>query len=53
LTVLNQADHAFLLCGGQILDEGNVRKIRQYFEGKCHACHHQNDPEDEMKENLQ
>jgi Fe-S cluster assembly ATP-binding protein len=52
LTVLNQADHAFLLCGGQILDEGSVRKIRQYFEGKCHACHHQNVPEDEMKEVL-
>ena len=53
LTVLNQADHAFLLCGGQILDEGNVEKIRRYFEGKCYACHHQNDPDDEMKEALQ
>ena len=31
-------------------DEGNVEKIRRYFEGRCYACHHQNVPDDEIKE---
>lgn len=44
LTVLNQADHAFLLCGGQIVDKGNIAKIRAYFENKCLPCNHENLP---------
>lgn len=44
LTVLNQADHAFLLCGGQIVDKGSIAKIRAYFENKCLPCNHENLP---------
>lgn len=40
MTVLNQAEHAFLLCNGQMVDKGSVRKIRSYFENKCVPCPH-------------
>ncbi|MDX9857552.1 MAG: ABC transporter ATP-binding protein [candidate division Zixibacteria bacterium] len=45
LAVLNQADHAFLMCHGQVVDKGTVGKIRHYFEDKCIPCDHQNVPE--------
>ena len=45
LTVLNQADHAFLLCGGKLVDQGSVEKIRAYFENKCLPCNHENFPD--------
>ncbi len=45
LAVLDQAEHAFLLCRGQVVDKGSVAKIRQYFEGKCVPCDHKNFPE--------
>ena len=45
LAVLDQAEHAFLLCKGQMVDKGNVEKIRKYFEGKCLPCDHKNFPE--------
>ncbi|MBW7938459.1 MAG: ATP-binding cassette domain-containing protein, partial [Candidatus Omnitrophica bacterium] len=38
LTVLQQADHAFLLCCGQLADQGSVYKIAQYFEKNCLPC---------------
>ncbi len=38
LAVLRQAEHAFLLCHGQIADKGSVRKISRYFEAKCVSC---------------
>lgn len=44
LAVLEQAEHAFLLCHGQMVDKGEVSKIRQYFEGKCLPCNHKNFP---------
>jgi len=44
LEVLKQAEHAYLLCSGTILDEGKVSKIRKYFEGKCMPCAHKNIP---------
>ena len=44
LAVLDQAEHAFLLCHGQLMDKGEVSKIRQYFEGKCLPCDHKNYP---------
>jgi Fe-S cluster assembly ATP-binding protein len=46
LAVLNQAEHAFLVCGGQIVDQGSTEKIRRYFEGKCKPCHHENIPDE-------
>ncbi len=45
LAVLNQAEHAFLLCNGQIVDKGSTDKIKKYFEGKCLPCNHKNEPQ--------
>ncbi|NIP44411.1 MAG: ABC transporter ATP-binding protein [candidate division Zixibacteria bacterium] len=44
LAVLNQAEHAFLMCNGTIVDKGAVSKIRSYFEDKCIPCPHKNIP---------
>lgn len=44
MTVLKQAEHAFLFCGGRIVDEGNIEKISYYFKGKCLPCNHENIP---------
>jgi len=38
LAVLKQAEHAYLMCHGQIVDEGGVPKISRYFENKCLSC---------------
>jgi Fe-S cluster assembly ATP-binding protein len=43
--VLREADHAFLMCHGQIVDKGTVDKMKDYFEGKCIPCTHKNEPE--------
>ncbi|MFP4562427.1 MAG: ATP-binding cassette domain-containing protein [Spirochaetia bacterium] len=52
LKVLEQADHAFLLCHGQLVDKGSVEKMRAYFEGKCIPCTHKNAPfEGELEAN--
>lgn len=40
--VLKQAEHAFLLCHGAIVDKGVTSKIMQYFENKCIPCGHKN-----------
>lgn len=53
LAVLDQAEHAFLLCRGTVVDKGSVEKIRRYFEGKCLACDHKNFPEPERAEEVQ
>jgi Fe-S cluster assembly ATP-binding protein len=42
LEVLKQADHAFLLCNGKVVDKGPIVRIRQYFEGRCMPCDHKN-----------
>ena len=49
LTVLKQADHAFLLCHGGIVDKGETKKIIPYFEGKCLFCDHKNEPDEEKQ----
>jgi len=49
--VLKQADHAFLLCHGQLVDKGVVSDMISYFEGKCIPCQHKNEPDN--KEVLQ
>lgn len=46
LAVLNQAEHAFLICHGEMVDKGKVEKIRGYFENKCIPCQHKNEPEE-------
>ncbi|HDP95505.1 MAG TPA: ABC transporter ATP-binding protein [Candidatus Aminicenantes bacterium] len=38
MAVLQQAEHAFLLCHGRLVDQGNVKKISRYFEGECMPC---------------
>jgi Fe-S cluster assembly ATP-binding protein len=43
-TVLQQAEHAFLICCGKLIDKGSIERIRPYFEDKCIPCDHQNQP---------
>ena len=45
LAVLKQAEHAFLMCNGVIVDKGSVEKIIPFFEGKCMPCRHKNMPD--------
>jgi len=45
LTVLKQAEYAFLMCCGEIVDQGPIDKINPYFERKCLICPHKNQPE--------
>lgn len=44
--VLKQADHAFLICGGQIVDKGAMNKMYDYFNGKCKPCDHIGNPDE-------
>ncbi|MFP4266810.1 MAG: ABC transporter ATP-binding protein [Spirochaetaceae bacterium] len=46
--VLKQADHAFLLCNGALVDKGSVDRLINYFEGKCVPCTHKNAPDEEV-----
>jgi Fe-S cluster assembly ATP-binding protein len=45
LAVLRQADHAFLMCGGQIIEKAEAKKIIPYFENNCIPCNHKNMPD--------
>jgi Fe-S cluster assembly ATP-binding protein len=45
LEVLKQAEHAFLMCHGKIVEKGSVESIGEYFGGKCMPCDHKNLPE--------
>lgn len=44
LSVLDHAEHAFLMCCGKLLDKGTVDSIRPYFKNKCVPCEHINQP---------
>ena len=44
MTVLQQAEHAFLMCCGRLIDKGSVSRITGYFSDKCLPCDHQNRP---------
>jgi len=46
--VLKQADHAFLLCSGALVDKGPVKEMSSYFERKCVHCTHVNIPDEEV-----
>ncbi|MCD4785039.1 MAG: ABC transporter ATP-binding protein [Candidatus Eremiobacteraeota bacterium] len=50
LTVLEQAEYAFLMCNGKIVDKGSVNKIAGYFRKKCVLCDHKNKPEPDVFE---
>jgi Fe-S cluster assembly ATP-binding protein len=45
MEVLKQAEHAFLMCNGQLVDKGKTDKILYYFEHNCLPCDHQNVPD--------
>lgn len=45
LAVLKQADHAFLMCHGEIIDRGEIKNIIPYFKNKCIPCRHKNIPD--------
>ena len=47
LAVLEQADHAFLMCHGRLLDKGSIDRIGGYFTNKCIPCDHRNQPDAE------
>ncbi|MFW5990700.1 MAG: ATP-binding cassette domain-containing protein [Candidatus Nanoarchaeia archaeon] len=38
--VLRHAEHAFLMCCGRIVEQGEVGKVLPYFEEKCIPCDH-------------
>lgn len=44
LAVLRLADHAFLMCHGQIIEKAVAEKIIPYFENNCIPCDHKNEP---------
>lgn len=44
-TVLRQAEHAYLLCDGRVIDEGPAKQVGQYFENRCVLCEHTNEPD--------
>jgi Fe-S cluster assembly ATP-binding protein len=45
LAVLKQAEHAFLLCGGELVEKGSVEKINSRFKDECGPCDHKNFPD--------
>ena len=45
LAVMKQADHAFLMCDGRILEKNTADKIIPYFENNCIPCDHKNKPD--------
>ncbi|MGD2247813.1 MAG: ABC transporter ATP-binding protein [Candidatus Methanofastidiosia archaeon] len=49
MTVLKQAQDAFLLCNGEVVDRGSAGRICNYFEEKCIPCDHKNIPEIEVE----
>ena len=44
MSVLAQADHAFLICQGKLQEQGCVNKVGKYFVDKCFVCDHVNQP---------
>ncbi len=44
-TVLEQADHAFLICCGRLIEKGKVADITPYFKDRCVPCDHKNRPD--------
>ncbi|HEC89715.1 MAG TPA: ABC transporter ATP-binding protein [Thermoplasmatales archaeon] len=49
LAVMKQAEHAFLLCGGKLVEKGTIDKIKPYFEEECLPCQHKNLPDKESE----
>lgn len=49
MAVLGQAEHAFLMCNGRVIDKGSVDKISAYFACNCLPCDHINEPDPDEK----
>lgn len=47
LTVLEKAEYAFLICCGQLVDEGGTDHVAGYFKNQCIPCDHTNFPEED------
>ncbi|HHH84290.1 MAG TPA: ABC transporter ATP-binding protein [Thermoplasmatales archaeon] len=45
LAVMKQAERAFLMCGGKLVEKGGIDKIKPYFEKECLPCEHKNLPD--------
>lgn len=45
-TAHKQAEYAYLMCRGTILDEGPIDEIGSYFEERCIPCDYKNAPEE-------
>ncbi len=45
MEVLGWAEHAFLMCCGNIADKGPAEKVARYFRERCIPCAHANRPE--------
>lgn len=48
--VLRQADHAFLVCAGRLVDKGSMQRMYNYFNGRCVPCSHVGCPDRELEE---
>lgn len=44
-SALEQAEYAFLMCCGSVVDQGEFSEISNYFEERCIPCDHKNEPE--------
>lgn len=52
LAVMRQADHAFLMCDGRIIEKNTADKIIPYFEQNCIPCDHKNEPDTNGKQEV-
>lgn len=43
-TILKLADYAFLVCNGQIIDQGASTEVKRFYRQKCQSCKHKNVP---------
>ena len=50
-TVLEQSEHAFIMCKGKIVDKGVTSKVKDYFNDRCIPCDHKNDPRELLAKN--
>ncbi|PTD94373.1 ABC transporter ATP-binding protein [archaeon SCG-AAA382B04] len=46
---LEEANYAYLMCGGSVIDDGPIEDVGMYFEDKCLPCETKNIPQ--KKEN--
>ena len=52
-TVLEQAEHAFLLCNGKLVSKGVTDQISSFYLDMCNLCDHKNEPMYEINTEIQ